>query len=80
MTAVGVLNPNSQMKDYGRDVTLSLPPASLAARITRAEVDRLANEWQGRLQLAAFHNEPLVRIHELQKQVILLKTMKVGLR
>ena len=52
---------------------------SLAAWITRGEVEKLETLLQGRLQVAAFHNKPLVRIHELQKQILLLKTMKAGL-
>ena len=54
-------------------IELTLPPS---LKITPAFVNRLATDWQGRLQLAQHHNKPLVRVHELQKQLLLLKTWK----
>jgi hypothetical protein len=57
-----------------------MPAPTPSLVVDSAYVDRLAIEWQMRLQLAEHHNKPLVRIHELQKQILLLKTMKVSMQ
>jgi hypothetical protein len=57
-------------------IELSFPPS---VHITRGEVEGLETLWTVRLNLAMFNRLPSVRIQELQKQIILLKTMKAYL-
>jgi hypothetical protein len=58
-------------------IELSLTPSSY--RITRSEVEKLETLIIARLNIAMFHRQPSVRIQELQKQILMLKTMKASL-
>jgi hypothetical protein len=57
-------------------IELSLTPSSY--RITRSEVEKLETLIIARLNVAMFHRQS-IRIQELQKQILMLKTMKASL-
>ena len=81
MNNTGILNSQStyNRSETGRRAGLDLHIERRSDEITREEVESLETLIQARLGIARYHRKPTVRIQELEKQKILLATLKVTL-
>jgi hypothetical protein len=78
MNNTGIFNSQSHQNKDPRKAGLDIKFEN-RGKITRAEVAKYESLICARLTLAVFHGMPKVRIQELQKQVLMLKTLKASL-